>query len=287
MFYAHYPVLLSGAQGVRVENITFEGGASTGKRGAAITNDNWHVKNCRFQFSAGPGLQITGSDITVEECESSYNGQLNYLIHGCQRLKFQRCTSRRGNTKGFNAAWEAGGTKIVNDWNNSGELIDVLEYLSENDDGPGLWFDINNRSVTLKDSRVVNALAAGVMFEHGFYESYVENVRVEGVRPYPVPTKTWSRQDGFVWQSGVFDSKFCDLYASDCKNAGVYKKHEGRGGSGRITIHRLTGERISGQVLYTETMTDQEILAAIKDGATPPDIASWHEKDDIQHIHRI
>ena len=179
---------------------------------------------------------------------------------------------------------EAGGTKIVNDWDNPGQNIEIVDYESIDDDGPGLWFDINNREVSVRNSRIVNSLAAGVMFEHGFYGGYVEGVRVEGVRSYHVPTKTWSRQDGFVWQSNVFDSEFYDLYAADCHNAGVLKKHTSRGGSGRLKIIRLRGKRITGRVLYTETMSDAEILRAIQNGATPGTLAGWHQPDDISEI---
>ena len=106
VYYAHHATLLSGAPGVSVEGITFEGGASTGKRGALKTNDGWHLRRCRCQLSAGPGYELTGKNVTVEECEGIANGQINFLIHRYENLKFIRCVSRTGNRKGFNASWK-------------------------------------------------------------------------------------------------------------------------------------------------------------------------------------
>jgi len=284
--YAKHPRLLTASSDVKdvtVEGITFEGAASTGKRGAVKTGNGWVLRRCNVRFSAGPGFEITGSNVGAYDCTGEYNGQLNYLIHRYNGLQLFDCVSRGGNRKGFDCAWEAGGVKIVNDWKTPGRSAYVSGFLSENDNGPGLWFDINNRDVIVADVTVRNALAAGVMFEHGFYKGKASNITVEGVRSYKVPMRTWSRRDGIVWQSQVWDSVFKVLSASGCKNGGVYKKHEKRGASGRNTIDGLVTKDVQ-KDLYIETMKDEEIMDAIKNGAGPKTVADWKQKDTIVNV---
>ena len=283
--YAHHDRLCYGdAKGVSIEGITFEGAASTGKRGAFLTGDGWQVKNCNVRFSAGPGFEITGKDVIVEDCLSELNGQLNYLTRQYEDLHFIGCTSRKGNRKGFNAAWEAGGTKIVNDWKKGGVNITVKDYLSEDDNGPGLWFDINNRGAIVDGVTVRNALAAGVMFEFGFYDGSAKNIRVEGVRPYSVPEKFYSRQDGIVWQAAVHDSVFDTMHAEGCNKAFVFKVHEGRGASLRNRLTNLSASDVR-ESWYMEQMSMQQILSAIRDGSNPKTHQEWQNHGN--HIEQV
>ncbi|HMB91842.1 MAG TPA: right-handed parallel beta-helix repeat-containing protein [Rhodothermales bacterium] len=274
--YAHHARLLFGTgKNVTIEGISFEGAASTGKRGAVLTGDGWWLHRCMVRYSAGPGFEVTGGDVIVSDCLSEKNGQLNYLVHHYDTCSITNCISRHGNRKGFNAAWEAGGCKIVNDWDSGGNNILVRDYLSEHDDGPGLGFDINNRNAVVKNVTVRDSLAAGIMFEFGFYDGEAENLRVEGVRPYQVPMQTNVRQDGIVWQAAVHDSTFIGLHAEGCAKPFVFKEHERRGASLRNEIRQITARNVERESVYVERMSEAAIAGAIISGAKPATVAEW------------
>lgn len=275
--YAHHPRLLYGkGKNLSVEGIEFLGAASTGKAGAILTNDGWQLKNVACKYSAGPGFELTGKDVIVEDCLGEGNGQLNFLIRQYADMYFIGCTSRYGNRKGFNAAWEAGGTKIVNEWDEGqgGVNLTVRDYTSEHDNGPGLWFDINNRGADVDGVTVIDALAAGVMFEFGFYDGSAKNIRVEGVRPYVVPAQGNTRQDGVVWQAAVHNSTFDAMHAEGCYNAFLFKVHEGRGASPNNRMTGMTARNVR-KDFYLETFNAQQIHAAISKGAKPTGYYGW------------
>jgi hypothetical protein len=285
--YAYHPCLLYGSgKNVTVEGIEFLGAASTGKRGAILTNDGWQLRNVACRYSAGPGFEITGKDVIVEDCLGEMNGQLNYLIRQYTDLYFIGCTSRHGNRKGFNAAWEAGGTKIVNEWGEGkgGVNITIRDYTSEHDNGPGLWFDINNRGADIDGVLVRDALAAGVMFEFGFYDGKATNIRVEGVRPYPVPEKFYSRQDGIVWQASVHNSTFDTMHVEGCNKAYVFKVHERRGASLNNRLTAMTAANVR-EPWYMEEFNAQRIHEAIASGANPKGYYGWMNHGN--HIEQV
>jgi len=123
-----------------------------GGDGATVRNNNVH-------HNGAMGLAGSGADILVENNEIAFN-----------------------NTNGYNAYWEAGGTK----WVFTNRLV-VRGNYSHDNHGPGLWTDINNINTLYENNRVEDNDLSGIFHEIS-YAAVIRNntiARNGRVRPSP------------------------------------------------------------------------------------------------------
>lgn len=103
-------------------------------------SDNWIVRNNLVTYNGQLGIGGTGVDALVEGNEISFNNDLNY---------------ERG--------WEGGGTKFAFTQN----LVVKNNYVHDNN-GPGLWTDIDNINTTYDGNTVVDNFGEGIKHEISF-----------------------------------------------------------------------------------------------------------------------
>ena len=117
------------------------------------------ARNNKVHHNGSMGIAGSGSDILVENNEIAFN-----------------------NTNGYNAYWEAGGTK----WVYTNRLV-VRGNYSHDNHGPGLWTDINNINTLYENNRVEDNDLSGIFHEIS-YAAVIRNntiARNGRVRPSP------------------------------------------------------------------------------------------------------
>lgn len=157
---------------VLIENLTIEKYANETGRGAINGNrtTNWIVRDCTTRWNHGPGLSI-GPGMDVSGCDVYGNGQLG--LSGS-------CTYRSGPKEGaaipasvvgnrihhnaeldFRWQWESGALKLSRCTNG---LRFEHNWVHDND-GPGPWFDVENREVIVRSNLVEDNAQRGILYE--------------------------------------------------------------------------------------------------------------------------
>lgn len=145
-------------------------GAIGGPRPRPATDTGWVVDNCEFRFNNGiaimanSGWQITNSFI-------HHQGQLGVAGQGLGIL-YENNEISFNNTANHDSGWEAGASKFVN----TDGLIVRDNYVHDNN-GQGLWTDINNIRTLYENNRVINNKDQGIFHEIS-YDAVIRNNEV-------------------------------------------------------------------------------------------------------------
>ena len=172
----------SEASNVLISNITVEKYSSAAQRGAIFAGDGkaWTIENCEVRLNSGPGISV-GIGIRVRNCDIHHNGQIGIQGDGKDILiESNRIWSN--NTRGFDPAWEAGGVKIAE----SDGIVLRNNHVYENN-GNGLWCDIECRNVVYEGNLVENNLHIGIFHEISFNAVIRNNI----VRHNAITNRKW------------------------------------------------------------------------------------------------
>jgi len=149
------------AKGVVLENIVVEKYASPAQRGAIDfpKGSNWTLRNVVARWNHGIGVRI-GHGAQISGGSFSNNGQLGMGGGAGAGILIENVEIAHNNYAGFRIGWEAGGTKFVR----VNGLI-VRNSCIHNNDGPGLWTDVDNIDVQFSNNWVFDNRGDGIKHE--------------------------------------------------------------------------------------------------------------------------
>jgi Right handed beta helix region len=156
---------------VWIGNVTVEKYASAAQKGAihAREGTRWNIENCEVRLNSGAGISI-GSGSRVRYCDIHHNGQIGIEGHG-RDIRIEDNRIRSNNIYGFDPSWEAGGVKIAQ----SDGVVFRGNHVHDND-GAGLWCDIDCRNVLYAENLVENNRHIGIFHEISFNAVIRKNV---------------------------------------------------------------------------------------------------------------
>lgn len=128
------------------------------------------------EWTNGLGIDISGRNHTFRANRAVYNGQMGFG-GSCDGCLLTHNESSNNNWKGHNPFWEAGGGKFVRTKNTA-----IQHHTAENNDGPGIWLDIENEDNTIEYSRIAGNSVAGIMLELGTVRTLVRRNLVVDTR---------------------------------------------------------------------------------------------------------
>ena len=161
----------SAAPDVSISNITVEKFASAAQKGAIHSREGarWTIENCEVRLNSGAGISV-GTGSRVRNCDVHHNGQIGIEGNGNDiHIEGNRIWSN--NIYGFDPGWEAGGVKIAK----SDGVTFRGNHVHDND-GPGLWCDIDCRNVVYEENLVENNRDIGIFHEISFKAVIRKNV---------------------------------------------------------------------------------------------------------------
>lgn len=188
------------AADVLISNITVEKFASAAQKGAihAREGTGWTIEKCEARLNSGAGISV-GTGSHVRNCDIHQNGQIGIEGNGNDiRIENNRIWSN--NNHGFDATWEAGGVKIA--------LSDGVTFRGNHvydNDGPGLWCDIDCRNVLYEENLVENNQDVGIFHEISFKAVIRNNV----LRRNGLGNRGW------FWGADILLSASEDVVVSD------------------------------------------------------------------------
>ncbi len=166
------------AANVRVEGLTIEkyasaagNGAVNGRAESGRLSQNWVIQNDVITLNHGMGIRL-GDGMKVLGNKIIANGQLG-LGGGGSNGVVDGNEIAGNNYAGYDYSWEAGGSKFAFTRN----LIVRNNYVHDND-GPGLWTDLENENTLYDHNHTKSNREAGILHEVS-YNAIVRNNVIE------------------------------------------------------------------------------------------------------------
>ena len=173
---------------VTIQNLVIQNFNNPMQHGAIDSNmsPGWIIKNNEIANNAGGGITgDTGSRVIGNFVH--HNGQIGLVGHG-EDLLVEGNEVSHNNTRNFDPNVEAGGSK----WAETNGLVVRNNYVHDNN-GPGLWTDINNINTLYENNRVDNNRGAGIFHEIS-YDAVIRNNVITG---------NGDSSAGWLWHSGI------------------------------------------------------------------------------------
>src|SRR3954469_10605819 len=135
------------------------------RSGASIHGvNNVLVDSVQAQWNNWGGLGIYSSkNVTVQGSVANHNGGVGFAGDHDQNVLFSYNESDYNNWRGAQAAlfdWASGGTKLM--WMRN---TTVQNHYSYNNQGQGLWFDTDNKNITINNATLAGNVMAGLQIE--------------------------------------------------------------------------------------------------------------------------
>jgi hypothetical protein len=161
----------SAAADILISNLTVEKYGSLAQKGAIDAHEGarWIIQNCVVHLNSGGGVGV-GTGTRVHNCDIHHNGQIGINGNG-KDIRVENNHIWSNNIRGFNPDWEAGGVKIA--------LTDGVEFRGNHvhdNNGPGLWCDIECHNVIYENNLVENNQQMGIFHEISFKAIIRNNV---------------------------------------------------------------------------------------------------------------
>ena len=156
------------AANVTVANLVIEKFASPAQLSAIQGGKGWVVQNNEVRLNYGTGIAVEDNSKMVGNYVHD-NGQMGLDAGGANVLVENNEIARNGFWSGIDPFWEGGGTKFAETTN----LI-VRGNYSHDNNGFGLWTDINNYNTLYENNLVVNNSGGGINHEIS-YDAVIRN----------------------------------------------------------------------------------------------------------------
>jgi len=139
-----------------------------------FSSNNVLVDSVQARWNNWGGLGIYSStNVTVQNSVASYNGGVGFHANKTQNVLFNFNESDYNNWRGAQAAfydWGMGGTKLMYLRN-----VTVQNHFSYNNQAQGLWFDTDNKNVTIHNATLSGNVQAALQIERNEGPLTLEN----------------------------------------------------------------------------------------------------------------
>ena len=155
----------------------------------------WLIENVEVTGSHGAGIR-TGDGTVVRGSYLHRNGQLGITVSGGTDVLIEDNEIAFNNIAGFDWGWEGGGAKFTQTLG-----LVVRGNWSHDNDGPGLWTDIDARNTLYEDNLVEGNSAPGIFHEIS-YAAVIRNNTVTG---------NGVGKDEWLWGAGILVAASSDV----------------------------------------------------------------------------
>ena len=238
------------AHSVTVQNLVVENYACADQQGAIgdhAEGKGWEILDNEARWNHGVGIVIPPDGETFRNFVH-HNGEMGFGA-GAGSGAFEDNEIAFNVWNGTDCGWECGGAK----WAEVTEWFVTGNYVHDNQ-GPGLWADIDSAQMLFDDNRIEDNLYAGISYEIS-HSAIVSNNVFKG---------NGARSFGWGWdgQIQIQNSWGVDVYGN------TLTLDPRRGGNGIMIIQQKRGHR---HMPSGNSIHDNDITMAGGDGA----VAGW------------
>lgn len=251
------------ADDVSIQNLKIEKYATPAQEGAIQAQsplegergDGWLIEDVEVTGIHGVGVR-TGDATIVRNSNLHHNGQMGITVSGGVDVLIEGNEIAHNNIAGFNWEWEAGGGKFTE----SVALV-VRDNYAHDNDGPGLWTDIDARDTVYEGNVVADNSGPGIFHEISFAAVISGNT---------VTGNGFGKPD-WLWGAGILIAASSDVVvlnndvAGNADGIAGIQQDRGTGAFGPYLLQNLTieGNTISmdeGQTGVVADTGDDEIF---------------------------
>lgn len=151
--------------------ITFRHTANDGQMGAVCAGTEGSIiENVTAEWTNGSGFLISGNNHIVRGVRAYHNGMSGIRGNICNNCVVEHSESKFNNWKGYKPFWESGGGKWLYTSNSTFRNLDFSD-----NEGPGLWLDMDNFDNIIENNVFDNNLGAGLFLEWTTDRTIVRN----------------------------------------------------------------------------------------------------------------
>ncbi len=151
--------------------ITFRHTANDGQMGAVCAGSEGSIlENITAEWTNGSGFLISGNNHIVRGVRAYSNGMSGIRGNICDNCLVEHSESKYNNWKGYKPFWESGGGKWLYTTNSTFRKLDFSD-----NEGPGLWLDMDNFDNVIEQSVFDNNVGAGLFLEWTTDRTLVSN----------------------------------------------------------------------------------------------------------------
>lgn len=247
-----------GGEGVVLRNLVIEGFGSAAQDAAVVTGRGWVLENLEIRGNHGVGVDLLTRSV-LRKSLVHHQGQLGVKAVG-EDVLIEDNEIAHNNTAGFNAGWEAGGSKFVF----TRGLI-VRDNWVHHNKGPGLWTDIDNVDTLYEGNLVEANERAGIFHEVSFAAVIRDNlVRGNGTR-----WNSWRVEGAGILVANSSDVEVTGNVVAD-NATGIVLRHDDRGGSAvgpwEVARVRVTGNEVAMSEGFSGLVTTNDDATRYDDG---------------------
>jgi hypothetical protein len=211
----------------------------------SIPSYNWLIENNEIRYNHGAGIWL-GNQMTVNQNFLHHNGEYGVAGTG-NNVTVTNNEIAFNNTVNYLYSWGAG-TKFVQIIN-----LTVTNNYSHDNNGPGLWADIENSNVDIGFNQLTRNRVAGIFHEIGYSAKIHDNtITNDGID---------TRGTGPWWGAGIMvsNSSGVQIYnntVTNCQN-GIMEQNKNRGNGSNGLPYLLKNV-----IVYNNAVTQSTGLAA-------------------------
>jgi parallel beta-helix repeat protein len=211
------------AEGVVIKDLIVEKYASNAQEGAIFADEarGWHLANVTSRWNHGAGLSF-GPETLIEGGSYSHNGQIGIAGSGGEDSRIEGVEIAFNNYAGYEAGWEAGGTKF---WDTRGLI--VRNTCVHHNEGKGLWTDFDNIDTLYEGNIVFSNANDGIKHEISYGAIIRDNIVAANGYGY----------DNWLWGSQILvqNSSNVEVYGNLVEVSVTF-------GNGVSIVHQDRGE---------------------------------------------
>ncbi len=219
------------AKNVTIRGLTIEkyadiagDGAIQGHSDAGQPSSGWVVQKNTVRSNHGMGIRLSNGMQVLSNTVTD-NGQMG-LGGGGSNILVEGNEIARNNYAGYNYGWEAGGTKFSFTKN----LVVRNNYVHDNN-GPGLWTDIENVNALYEQNRTSGNKVAGILHEIS-HDAVIRNNTIEN-DGFAAPGKTSPWYGGGIVLTASDNVEVYGNTVTNCMNGivGLQPNRQGKNGN--------------------------------------------------------
>lgn len=213
-----------GAGGYRLIGLRFTHAANPAQHGAVcLGGTDVTAEDIEVTWTNGQGIEMVGRRHVLRRSVSSDNGQAG--VGGqCEECLLEDVRSHRNNWRGHSRFWESGGGK----WTDTRRTT-FRRYVAEDNDGVGLWFDVDATDNLIEDARITGSEVAALMFE-----LRSDRNRVVGGRFARTRYRSWSGSG--ILQQAAGSTTIEGALVEENEGSGLWVRPDDRVATGTVTV---------------------------------------------------
>lgn len=215
--------IIARSDDVTVEGFTMRHAAAHPHAGAINIDNygNWTVRNNVLTQAHGSAISMRESrGHRVTGNEISENGRLGLHLWVVGDVEIEGNRIWGNNTEEFEPSWEAGGLKL-----GTGQNVEIIDNEVFDNDGPGIWADVDSLDVDIAGNRVHDNQRAGIVYELSFNGEIHDNVVYENGFGFA----SWGFGAGILVQNSSDVEVFANTVAWNADGITIISQERGEG----------------------------------------------------------